>query len=264
MHNSGGPFHNRTVLITGGTSGIGRSCLELLSRLGAHCVAIGKPIDPLGLLDDDQSIYADLLEADAFESAFATALERLGGHLDILIHTVGGSARSLGDGPLVDCTPAGFQAAMRLNLETAFLTLQAAVRQMRVQAPDTHGQRGIIALVGSVLADRPSVGHFNTVGYAVAKAGLEGLALNAAAAHAIDGIRVNMLKPGLVSTPMAARALQQPEIMAFLRQKQPLTSGPLTAESCAQAILGLVNPEAVGLTGSILTLDGGWSISEGY
>lgn len=264
MHSSGGPFHDRTVLITGGTSGIGRSCFELLSRLGARCVAIGKPTNSAESQDDDQTIFANLLEADAVESAFKAALERLGGRLDILIHTVGGSARSHGDGSMVDCSPAGFQAALKLNLETAFLTLQAAVRQMRVQNPDAHGQRGIIALAGSVLADRPSVGHFNTVGYVVAKAGLEGLVLNAAAAHAADGIRINMLKPGLVSTPMAERALNHPQIMAFLRHKQPLTGGPLTPESCAQAILGLVNPEAVGMTGSILTLDGGWSISDGY
>lgn len=259
-----GPFHNRAALILGGTSGIGLAAFELLESQGCRCVAIGKPELNHSISDFNDIIHADVTTPAAFAIAFDTALKKLGGTIDILIHTIGGSARSSGDGPLAECTLEGFQAAIRLNLETAFLALQAGVRQMQSQPPDMHGQRGCIALVGSVLATNPSVSHFNTIGYSAAKAALEALVRTSAAAYAANGIRINMLKPGLVATPMAERALANPDILEFLIHKQPLTHGPLSPQACAQALLGLVHPDAVGLTGSILTLDGGWSISDGH
>ena len=258
-----GPFHNRSALIMGGTSGIGQAAFELLKSHGCRCVAIGKPgLNSSSPVSND-IIYADVSAPATFTPAFQEALNKLGGHVDILIHTIGGSARSSGDGPLTECSLAGFQAAIRLNLETAFLSLQAGVRQMQLQSPDAQGQRGCVALVGSVLATSPSVTHFNTIGYSAAKAALEALVRTSAATYAAGGIRINMLKPGLVATPMAARAIHQADIAAFLTHKQPLTRGPLSPQACAQALLGLVHPDAVGLTGSILTLDGGWSISDG-
>lgn len=257
-----GPFHNRSALILGGTSGIGRAAFDLLKYNGCRCIAIGKPLDNVLYTNSNEIIYADLSAPAAFSSAFDNALQILGGKLDILIHTIGGSARPQGDGPLTQCSLDGFQAAIRLNLETAFLALQAGVRQMQLQSSDANGQRGSIALVGSVLATHPSVTHFNTIGYTAAKAALEALVRTSAATHAHEGIRINLLKPGLVATPMAARAIHQPNIANFLKVKQPITQGPLSAQACAQALLGLVHPDSVGLTGSILTLDGGWSISD--
>jgi NAD(P)-dependent dehydrogenase (short-subunit alcohol dehydrogenase family) len=257
----GGPFQNRSALILGGTSGIGRAAFDSLKNHGCRCIAIGKPDAIQSAEVSNDFIFADLTSPSTFQPAFDQALQSLGGHIDILIHSVGGSARSSGDGPLSDCTLEGFQAALKLNLESAFLALQAAVRQMQNQPPDAHNQRGCIALVGSVLATSPSIKHFNTIGYSAAKAALEALVRTSAATHAADGIRINLLKPGLVATPMAERALHNPEILEFLSHKQPLTHGPLSAQACAQALLSLVHPDNIGLTGSILTLDGGWSIT---
>lgn len=271
MHATGPttPFRNRTALIVGGTSGIGLAVALALHDAGARVAIIGKesaPDDALGDTADDipTDIYVvlqDITDRQNWQSAFDTCLSHFNGHLDIMVHTVGGSARSAGDGPLDRCTEEGWNAALRLNLDSAFFTLQSAVTQIIGQKPDAFGQRGMIALTGSVLANRPAISHFNTVGYAVAKAGLEGLVLNAAAAYAAQGIRVNMLRPGLVRTPMARRALGDDQISAFLEQKQPLTHGPISAAACAEALLGLINPNTVGLTGTILNLDGGWSLS---
>ena len=262
------PFAGLRVVVAGGTSGIGLACVRELRRRGSKVVAIGKP-DASVRIDEPlaadghfvDTILADLTDGATCHEACDRALALLSG-LDAVIHTVGGSARSSGDGPLVECTVAGWQAALRLNLDAAFHVVQWSVRTMIERPRDAHGQRGSIALVGSVLADSPSPRHFGTIGYAVAKAGLEGLARNTAATHACDGIRVNLLKPGLVDTPMAARAIGDPAIGEFLKAKQPLTAGPVSAEACAHAILALIDPRNAGLTGSSLTLDGGWSMTD--
>ncbi len=261
------PFAGLRVIVAGGTSGIGLACVNELRRLGARVVAIGKP-EASRLMDEpvsgephEAAILADITDLAACHAACDRAMARLGG-LDAVIHSVGGSARAAGDGPLIDCTGAGWHAALRLNLDSAFHVLQWSIRQLRLRPRDESGQRGSVALVGSVLADSPSPGHFGTIGYAVAKAGLEGLVRNAAATYACDGIRVNLLKPGLVDTPMAARAISDPAIGEFLKSKQPLTAGPVSAEACAHAILALIDPRNVGLTGAMLTLDGGWSVTD--
>jgi NAD(P)-dependent dehydrogenase (short-subunit alcohol dehydrogenase family) len=262
MNQASGPFQNRNALIIGGTSGIGRSTALELAAQGASVIVIGKPDQLSELFDPDiKVVYADMTDHEESYQAISRCFILFENRLDIVVHTVGGSARSMGDGPLMDCSNEGWRAAIQLNLDSAFYSVQTAVRQMKMQSPDIHGQRGAIVVVGSVLADHPSVNFFNTIGYAVAKAGLEALVRNSAAAHAADGIRINMLKPGLVDTPMAKRAIGNSEIAGYLHQKQPLTSGPISPEACAVAILGLADPRAVGLTGSILTLDGGWCLN---
>jgi NAD(P)-dependent dehydrogenase (short-subunit alcohol dehydrogenase family) len=262
MNKASGPFQNRNALIIGGTSGIGRSTALEIASQGASVIVIGKPDHSFEIFDDPiKVVFADMTDPKESNQAISQSLVAFENRLDIVVHTVGGSARSMGDGPLMDCSNEGWRAAIQLNLDSAFYSVQSAVRQMKMQEPDIHGQRGSIVVVGSVLADHPSVNFFNTIGYAVAKAGLEALVRNSAAAHASDGIRINMLKPGLVNTPMAKRAIGDSEIAGFLHHKQPLTSGPISPEACAVAILGLVDPRAVGLTGSILTLDGGWCLN---
>lgn len=258
------PFKDLRVIVAGGTSGIGLACARSLRSRGALVVAIGKPDGQVANVPEEianLTIHADLTSSEACTEACDRACLHLGG-VDALIHTVGGSARGAGDGKLDRCTDEGWQAALRLNLDSAFHVVRWGVRKLLENSRDQHGQRGSIAFVGSVLADSPSPRHFGTIGYAVAKAGLEGLVRNAAASYASEGIRVNMLKPGLVDTPMAARAIGDPVIGEFLREKQPLTAGPVSAEACAQALLALIDPRNAGLTGSILTLDGGWSVTD--
>ncbi|HWY86325.1 MAG TPA: SDR family oxidoreductase, partial [Gemmataceae bacterium] len=80
---------------------------------------------------------------------------------------------------------------------------------------------------------------------------------------AAEGIRINVIAPGLIDTPMAARAVQDPDIRDFLRTKQPLRQGPGTAEDCAEAAVYLCSDEARFLTGVVLPVDGGWCVSEG-
>jgi NAD(P)-dependent dehydrogenase (short-subunit alcohol dehydrogenase family) len=117
--------------------------------------------------------------------------------------------------------------------------------------------------MGSVLGWSPAADYFGTIAYAASKGAIQALTLCAAARYALDGIRFNVIAPALIETPMAARAVTDPAIRAYLATKQPLAGGPGTAEDCAQAALFLCEPASRFLTGVVLNVDGGWCISDG-
>src|SRR5207244_8435390 len=101
------------------------------------------------------------------------------------------------------------------------------------------------------------------VAYTAAKGGIIALSRLAAARYAPQHIRVNVLAPGLIDTPMAARAVNDPAIRAFLRTKQPLAEGPGDPEDVAGGAVFLCSDAANLVTGVVLPVDGGWRLSEG-
>jgi NAD(P)-dependent dehydrogenase (short-subunit alcohol dehydrogenase family) len=121
----------------------------------------------------------------------------------------------------------------------------------------------VILNMASVLGWAPSPHHFDTCAYAATKGGIIALSKLAAARYAPDGIRVNVLAPGLIDTPMSTRAVGDEAIRHFLRTKQPLCAGPGRPEDCADAAVFLCSDGARLITGVVLPVDGGWCISEG-
>jgi NAD(P)-dependent dehydrogenase (short-subunit alcohol dehydrogenase family) len=240
-------------LIVGGTSGIGRAAASRFAEEGARLVVAGL----------DQSapqkhyISTDVRDPGQVADLFQKTITILGG-LDVLLHVAGGSGRRHGDGPLHECSDDGWRFTLDLNLTTTFLTNRAAVRQFLTQKTG-----GAILNVSTMLVSSPSPRHFDTVAYAAAKGGVNALSRLAAARYAGDGIRVNVLAPGLVDTPMATRAVGDSAIQAFLSTKQPLAGGPLAALDCAEAAVFLCSDEARMITGAVLPVDGGWDVSEG-
>src|SRR5262249_47081880 len=185
---------------------------------------------------------------------FDIALRPMSG-LDVLFHVAGGSGRKQGDGALHDCTDSGWDETLRENLTTTFLTNRAAIRHWLRQR-----QPGVILNMASVLAWSPSPQYFDTCTYAAAKGGVTALSRAAAARYAGDGIRVNVLAPGLIDTPMATRATSDPAIVAYLQAKQPLAAGPGKPEDVAEAAVFLCSDEARLITGAVLPVDGGWCV----
>lgn len=204
----------------------------------------------------------DLREEPPAEEAVAGCVAATG-RIDGLFAVAGGSGRRQGDGPLHEVTLDGWDATIGMNLTPAFLAMREAVRRMQEQQPDDDGIRGAVVLVGSVLATRPAPALFATHAYAAAKGALESLVRSTAAYYAPVGIRVNAVTPGLVATPMAARAASDPATVAYAAGRQPLADGLLDADDVAEAALFLLSPEARRITGQALAVDGGWSTSEG-
>jgi len=118
--------------------------------------------------------------------------------------------------------------------------------------------------MASVLGFSPAPKFFATHVYATAKAGIIGFTRSAAAYYASHKIRLNAIAPGLVETPMAQRAVQNEEIMSYVRTKQPLDNGRAgTPADLDAAAVWFMSDQSSFCTGQGLAVDGGWSVSEG-
>ena len=249
----------KEVLLVTGSSGIAGATARLWAG--------DNPVFIVGI-DEEQcrSLAAELGEASfaaadvrdepAVRHAVAVCLERFG-RIDALFNAAGISARSAGDGPLHECTPAAWDLVMDVNAKGSFLMCREVLG-----AWTKNAQAGVILNCGSVLAHHPQRDHFATVGYAASKGAIEAMSVAAAAYYAPSGIRINVIAPGLVRTPMSARAQANPRITEYMRHKQPLTQGLLSAEDVAKTACFLLRSDSSPITGQIVTIDGGWGVSE--
>jgi NAD(P)-dependent dehydrogenase (short-subunit alcohol dehydrogenase family) len=163
----------------------------------------------------------------------------------------------MGDGPLHQCTSEAWDALMDLNAKGTFLMCREVLTLWT-----KNRQAGVILNTGSVLARHPQREHFATVGYAASKGAVEAMSVAAAAYYAPEGIRINVIAPGLVHTPMTARAQGNPEINHYVTHKQPLRKGMLTAEDIAETACFLLRRDSSPITGQIINVDAGWTVSE--
>jgi NAD(P)-dependent dehydrogenase (short-subunit alcohol dehydrogenase family) len=261
-----GQLANKRCLIVGGTSGIGWAAAKRFLQEGARVAVAGldnpeflKNVIAFAEAGGGTALTAecDARDVKQVDHLFEFVLAIFGG-LDVLYHVAGASGRKDGDGPLHECTDDGWQATLDVNLKTTFLTNRAAIRHFLKER-----QPGVILNMASVLAISPSPRHFDTCAYTAAKAGIIAMSRLAAARYAADGIRVNVLAPGLIDTPMAQRAARDEMTRAYLRSKQPLAAGPGLPDDCAGASAYLCSDSARFVTGVVLPVDGGWCVSEG-
>jgi NAD(P)-dependent dehydrogenase (short-subunit alcohol dehydrogenase family) len=259
-------LQGRVILVTGSTgiaaAGARRFAAEgarvfVTSRTADHCARLVGEISDVG--GEAAFLPAELTEEDQVDAAVAAAVARFG-RLDGLFAVAGGSGRRFGDGPLHEATLEGWTRTLDLNLTSQFLVARAVLCRMLGQDPNAAGSRGALLLVGSVLARHPVPELFATHAYAAAKGGTESLVTTAAAFYAPRAIRINALTPGLVATPMSARAAEDPATVAFTARKQPLAGGFLLPDEIAHAAVYLLSDEARHVTGQVLAVDGGWSV----
>ena len=171
--------------------------------------------------------------------------------LDALVCAHGISGRRLGDGPVETCTEAGWDAVFDANLKSVFLYAKQAIPALRANGG------GAIVTLSSALGLVGGDDDFATHAYAASKAGVIGLTRAMAVTYARDGIRCNVVAPGLIATPMSERARHDPAIIARLPELQPLTGDFGSADDVAQACLYLASAPFV--TGAVLSVDGGWT-----
>lgn len=252
----------RIVVIIGGTGGLGFSAARACVREGAQVVCVGRDADRAAAVAAElghaaRALAADATQPDTAPRAIALAVEAFGG-CHGLYHVAGGSGRKHGDGPLHELTDEGWDFTLNLNLRSIFLSNRAAVRHFLM-----HGG-GSVVNCGSVLGWSPSPRFFATHAYAAAKAGIIGLTRAAAAQYATQGVRCNVLAPGLVATPMSQRAQGDAAILDFIRTKQPLDGGRIgRPEDLDAAVVWLLSDESRFVTGQVIAVDGGWTVSEG-
>lgn len=254
-------LEGKAIVIIGGTTGLGLSAARSFIAKGAKVVvtgitAVDEAADAIGT--NGLVLESDARDEGSAEKAISSSLDQLGGFHG-LYHVAGGSGRRFGDGPLHELTIEGWHATLELNLTSLMRSNRAAVRQLRAQ-----GRGGAILNMGSVLATAPSSPYFTTHAYAASKAAIEGFSKSIAAHYAADNIRINVIAPGLVETPMSLRAKGDERIMSFIRTKQPLDGGRIGSTRDLDGLAGLLlSDEGAFITGQVIGVDGGWSVSEG-
>jgi len=250
-------LNGKVALITGAGAGIGRACTEAFLREGASVAGIDN--DPAaveslaGLAEKERAAFftADVTNQHAVEDVVRAMVDRWG-RIDILLSNAGIGGRKLGDGPVHQCSPEGWEKVMRVNLGGTFLVCRAVLPVMLKQ------HSGSIITMASVLGLVGTQGLFDTHAYAASKAGIIGLTRAMAAHYARDGIRANAIAPGLIDTRMAARTRSDPELFEQVAAWQPL--GPLgSVEDVASAAVFLGSDESRFITGVVLSVDGGWT-----
>ena len=215
-----------SAVVTGSAGGIGSATAAALEDAGFTVAGLE--------VDDDA--------ADVFGS-----LDRL----DVLVCAHGISGRGLGDGPVDACTEDGWDAVLAANLRSTFVYCKHAVPLLR------EAGGGAIVIVSSVLGLVGGDEDFATHAYAASKAGQIGLARAVAATYAPEGIRCNVVCPGLIETPMSRRVQEDERIRARLPELQPLTGTFGRPDDVAQAVVYLATAPFV--TGAVLPVDGGWT-----
>jgi len=250
----------KSIVIIGGTSGIGHSAAKAMIYSGASVVIIGSPEGPHVKSGKKSTVLlADARHEGVAEHAIDRCLQNFGS-FDGLYHVAGGSGRRYGDGPIHQLTKAGWDYTLELNLTSMMLSNRAAVNQFIKQKSG-----GVILNTGSVLADHPSPEHFSTHAYAASKAAVTGLTKAMASAYAPQNIRANVIVPGLTETPMAARALKDKSIRKFINLKQPLDGGRMAKPSDLDGLaVFLFSDAAQFITGQIIKIDGGWSVTDPF
>jgi len=246
----------RSVLVTGGASGIGRATALLLARDGTAVTVVDRAADAA---DDTAreitsaggsaiAASADVGNESDVADAIRSAVDAFGG-LDGAVTSAGvfhgGDLKPLGEVELDD-----FLFVLQVNLAGTFLAIKHAV-------PHLVERRGAVVTVASTAALK---GHGYGSGYTASKGGVAALTRLAAVQYGPEGVRVNCICPGGVDTPMTAGTWRTPEAQERIRRIVPLQR-VAEPEEIASVAAFLLSDGAAHLTGQTIAVDGGTTIA---
>jgi NAD(P)-dependent dehydrogenase (short-subunit alcohol dehydrogenase family) len=231
----------KTVIVTGASQGIGAAVANLFLDRGYNVVASSRSISSRNELrrsDNLALVDGDIGQSATAEKIVATALKRFGS-IDALVNNAGIYTSK----PFTEYTLEDFRALAATNLEGFLHTTQLVIKQMLAQK-----QGGSVVNITASLADAPLAALPSSVPM-ITKGGLNAASRNLALEYAKQGIRVNVVAPGLVDTPLLKGIPQD-----FLRSLSPMGQ-VASSQDIAEAVLYLT--EARQVTGETLHVDGG-------
>jgi NAD(P)-dependent dehydrogenase (short-subunit alcohol dehydrogenase family) len=246
----------KSVLVTGGASGMGRATALLLARDGVGVTVVDRAADAAkDVAREITSAHgtalaapADVGDEDEVAAAVASAVDSFGG-LDGVVTSAGvfhgGDLKPLGEVDLDD-----FLFVLRVNLAGTFLAIKHAV-------PYLVARRGAVVTIASTAALK---GHGYGSGYTASKGGVAALTRLAAVQYGPQGVRVNCICPGGVDTPMTAGIWNAPEAQERIRRDVPLQR-VAQPEEIASVAAFLLSDAASHLTGQTIAVDGGSTIA---
>lgn len=253
----------QNAIIVGGTSGIGLEVAKKLLARGIHTTVLGRDEQKAKQAESElrqaassnnqvNAFSVDATDRAAMDQVFHESM-RQWDRLDILVHVAGISGRRWGDGPLDECKEEGWDIVMNNNVKSVYHSNQLALQVMKRQ------QSGSIVNISSVLGMLGTQDHFVTHAYAASRGAVIAMSRSAAVYYAKDQIRINVVCPGLLDTPMSQRAVNDEEIRQALTYHQPLSPHIGYPQDIASAVAFLASDEAKFITGIALPVDGGWT-----
>ncbi len=245
-------LHGKVAIVTGGTSGIGRDAAVLFAKAGAKVVVAGRR-------EVEGEVTNDLLRAAGAEGMFVKTdvsqaaevaalvqktVEKFG-RLDVAFNNAGIEGSWI---PIAEQSEKDWDSTIDINLKGVWLCLKYEIQQMLKQ-----GGGGAIVNMASVAG---WIGAAGAATYCASKHGVMGLTKAAALETARSGIRVNVVCPGVIETPMGERVWGAPEAKKFALGLHPI--GRLgTPMEVAEAVVWMCSDRASFMTGQSLVLDGG-------
>jgi 3-oxoacyl-[acyl-carrier protein] reductase len=240
---------NRVAVITGGASGIGKASAKVLAGQGAKvCIcdrdSEGARAVAESLSRQDQAAYdwtVDVTDSQTVADVFGQ-IESKVGSIDILITAAGAP----GHGMISEITDQAWQQVMDINLNGIMYCMREALKQMLPR------KKGTIVNISSVCG---LMGCASSPSYSASKAAVIGLSKSCARRHIADGIRVNVLAPGLVDTPFVEPDRKMGKLEAGIRKTPQARMG--TAEEIAETIAFLCSDAADYMQGQVISPNGG-------
>ena len=252
---------DKTAFVTGIASGIGRASALVFAQEGARVAGLdineeaGQGVVAAIQEAGGEALFvaADVTDHEAVKQAITQAIEAYG-PIDVAFNVVGASGRRHGDGPVHRCSEEGWDWTLDVNLKSIYLCCKYIVENML----DNGG--GAIVNLASVLGMVGGDEDFSTHAYAASKGAVISLTRSMASYYAPQNIRANVVCPALIATAMSKRAQTNDHIKDRLKTLQPLTADFGTPEDVAHAALYLLSDQAKFVTGTVLTVDGGWTV----
>ncbi|MCU0311842.1 MAG: SDR family oxidoreductase [Acidimicrobiales bacterium] len=238
-------FTGASVLVTGGTSGIGHAVAAAFADAGATVTVTGTRPSA-----DDYDTDLSAFTFRRLEMRDAAAVDELASSFDVLDVLVNNAGANFPDG-LDEWSPEGFSASLAMNVEGA---QRLTVRSREALARSTMGGGASVVNLVSMMSYRATT---IVPGYSSSKAALLALTRNLALHWVDDGIRVNAVAPGLIDTPMTAPMKPFPEMLDGELAKQAMRRMG-TPEEVAAVVLFLCTEPSAFTTGTAFAVDGGY------